>query len=173
MDLDFNDTQQHFTAMICHVEINGKEVEATIDSGAATSVITSKLSKRLKKIIDTPSRIIITTITGSSSRSLGVISDLEVIINGVQTPIDVEVIDEPRKEKLILGNDYLSKVQANIKYEDMKLILFPKSRSRLEVDVDFYGETSDESEVESSEEDSEIDYESEDDLEEVQLRTDF
>ena len=171
MDIDFNGTKHHFTAMVCNVQINGKEVEATIDSGAATSVITSKLSRELRETIDSPSKIVITTITGDSSRSLGVISDLDVVVNGVKTPIDVEVIDEPKKKKLILGNDYLSQVDAVIKYKDMKLILFPKTKSKLVIDVDFYADESDTEEESSSE--SEIEYESEDDLEEVHLQTDF
>ena len=167
MDIDALRTDQHYTAMICNVQVEGKSVKATIDSGAATSVMTSKLMKRLEEEIDSPSKIIITTITGDSKRSLGVITKLRVKVNGILTPIDVEVIEEPKVEKLILGNDYLSMVNATIKYNEMKVILYPKTQSRLEVDVDFY---CNESEPYTSEEESETEYESEDsDLEEVQI----
>ena len=41
MDIDTLKTDQHYTAMICNVQVEGKSVKATIDSGAATSVMTS------------------------------------------------------------------------------------------------------------------------------------
>ena len=169
MDIDALKTDQHYTAMICNVQIEGKPVRATIDSGAATSVMTSKLMKRLGEEIDSPSKIIITTITGDSKRSLGVITKLRIKVNGTLTPIDVEVIEEPKVEKLILGNDYLSMVNATIKYNEMKVVLYPKTQSRLEVDVDFYYNESD-PENYTSEEESETEYESEDsDIEEIQI----
>jgi len=169
MDIDALKTDQHYTAMVCDVQVEGKPVKATIDSGAATSVITSKLMKRLKEEIDSPSKIIITTITGDSKRSLGVISDLRIKVNGTLTPIDVEVIEEPKVEKLILGNDYLSMVNANMKYHDMKVVLYPKTQSRLELDVDFYCNESD-PEDNTSDEETETEYESEDsELEEVHI----
>ena len=60
-------------------------------------------------------------------------------------------------------------VNATIKYNEMKVVLYPKTQSRLEVDVDFYYNESD-PENYTSEEESETEYESEDsDIEEIQI----
>ena len=170
MDLDYL-ANRPFTAMVCNVQIGGYSTTAVLDSGAATSVITSKLMKKLGEHIDEPSRIVITTITGDSKRSLGTIKDLNININGNITPVDVEVIDEPKREKLILGNDFLSTIGATIKYQDKEVILYPKTRAEVKAKVEYYEiDETDSDDDSESEDDSEIEYESDEDLDDVHIQ---
>ena len=75
-----SETGAQTTAAKCKVTINGETLYAILDSGAATSIITKKLMKRLEETIDSPSNLVIVTANGSKVRSLGEISDLPIRI---------------------------------------------------------------------------------------------
>jgi hypothetical protein len=58
------------TAARCEFHINGEPVSAVIDSGAATSIMTKKLMKKLGYSINSSSNLVIVTANGTKVRSL-------------------------------------------------------------------------------------------------------
>src|SRR5947208_5196234 len=60
------------TAAKCALRLGGKQVTAIIDSGAATSIITKPLLKRLGFKITKASKLVIVTANGDRTRALGI-----------------------------------------------------------------------------------------------------
>jgi predicted aspartyl protease len=121
-DIDFIETneEQKFTSMRSKAEIEDIEIDAVIDTGAAISAITRGLMEELGYKIDRSSDIVLVTANGDKSRSLGKIIDMELTLNGIETTVTVQVI-ESKDRVLILGNDWLKKVKANIDMENGKV----------------------------------------------------
>ena len=102
-----------FTSMKIRAEIEDIELDAIIDTGAAISAITRGLMRELGYKINQSSNVRITNANGIKTRSLGKISDMELTVSGIDTSVTVEVI-ESEDSTLILGNDWLKKVKAQI-----------------------------------------------------------
>jgi gag-polyprotein putative aspartyl protease len=179
MDIDLSEGKGHYIATHFKVELSTTPISAVLDSGAATSVMTKRMMKKAGYTINKSSKLFITTVSGESIRSLGMVQNARIITQGVITLLNIEVIDDNEREKLILGNDFLSKVCAKINYQDEKVVLFPQTRQRIELPIEVYCDHGDETSEEEDSEgenddnqedtDSEVEYEDEE-LEEVKLQ---
>ena len=117
-------------------EIEDVEIDAIIDTGAAISAITRSLMEELGYKIDQSSNVVINTADGTRSRSLGKILDMELTLNGINTSIDVQVI-ESKDRTLILGNDWLQKVKARIDMDKGKLSI-KGANGLVDIPVEFF-----------------------------------
>ena len=66
-----DDQNSLITAVKCNLHVDGIPVSVVIDGGAATSIMTRKLMKRLGYNIDQPSKLVIVTANGAKVHSLG------------------------------------------------------------------------------------------------------
>src|SRR5947209_808669 len=104
------------TAAKCTLRVGNQVVQAIVDSGAATSIITMPLLKRLGYSIDRPSRLMVVTANGDRTRSLGITDDLPIIIKRLKFPTSVQVLDS-KDELLILGNNWLRRADAMLEWK--------------------------------------------------------
>jgi len=149
-----------FTSMKSKAEIEDIEIDAIIDTGAAISAMTKTLIEELGYKINKSSNVVIVTADGNRTRSLGKIIDIELNLNGVDTVVTVEVI-ESKDRTLILGNDWLERVRAQIDMEKGKINIKGK-KGFVDIPVEFS------TKKDNSDEGSEEEYENEE-LEEIEL----
>src|SRR5579862_2381110 len=148
-----NDKSQT-TAMKTKLIINGSEINAIIDSGAGPNVITNKLKQRLEIPITTKSSERFILADGSGKVSLGKAEILIEIDEELDIPIEVEVIDS-NTEELIIGNDALGRLKANIDYEN-EIMTIEYDDEIIEMTIGYNQGEIDENEWEN---DDEYDYE--------------
>lgn len=110
------------TAMKTKLTINGEEIDAIIDSGAGPNVITNKLRKRLNIPIKTKSNERFILADGTGKASLGKAEIFIEIDEECEISIEAEIIDSNAKE-LIVGNDALVELKANIDYESESMTI--------------------------------------------------
>ena len=101
------------------MKVNNRTVEAIIDSGAATSIITDRLRRKLNLTIQKPSEAVFTMANGNSTPSLGEI-EINIEMNDTEIPTKLQVIDS-EKEDLIIGNELFEKKEGNIDFATKKL----------------------------------------------------
>ena len=99
------------TAARCEIKVDEEFLSAVIDSGAATSIITKKLMKRLGYSIERRSKLVIITANGEQVHSLGEIVALPVTIGKMTVETPVQVLDSS-DEVFIIGNDWLTRMDA-------------------------------------------------------------
>ena len=116
------------TAAKCELYIGKEPITAVVDSGAATSLMTSTLAENLGFIPDQPSRMVIVTANGTRVKALGVISKLPINISHklIRSPVQVITSND---NVLILGNDWLERVQSIINYNDKTLTIKHQGRT--------------------------------------------
>ena len=108
------------TAVRCNLHVDGIPVSVVIDSGAATSIMTRKLMKRLDYSIDQPSNLVIVTANRTKMHSLGQVSALPLKIKNFTIEIPVQILDST-DEVFILGNDWLRRMKANLDWDNSEL----------------------------------------------------
>jgi hypothetical protein len=116
------------TAMQCEIFVGRKAVTIIIDSGASTSIITQKLMKKLGYHIHEPSKVVVVTTNGSKVKPLGIIKEFPIVINHLKIPTTVEVLESP-EDLLLLGNDWLIRVGANLNWRSLKFTVNYKGRT--------------------------------------------
>ena len=127
-DTNYVDANEHkTTAMKCEILVGREAVTAVVDSGAATSIITKSLMKKLNYSPNKPSKLVIVTANGARIKALGEVSNLPININYLKIPTNVQVL-ESKDDVLILGNDWLNKVKANINWHEQTLTIYFKGR---------------------------------------------
>ncbi len=136
------------TAMRCNAGIEGKVIEAIIDSGAEVTAMSRGLMDKLGYEIDEPSNIIIKSANDQRNRSLGRINNVEILLEGEDIVTDVEVIENADK-LLILGNDWIKENVRNIDIENEEMRIRGKYGTRV-IPIEFTREM-DEEEYESEE----------------------
>jgi predicted aspartyl protease len=99
------------------VKVEDEWYSAIVDTGAAVSTISQTLMKKIGFTIQAPVTYKIKGVGGQRIILLGVIHDFHVKIGKITIPIEVAVLDIPSCQ-LILGNDFLKKVNAQILYAD-------------------------------------------------------
>src|SRR5439155_26754932 len=137
--------------MRCNAGMEGKVVEAIIDSGAEITAISRGLMKKLGYKIEELSNIIIKSANDQKERILGRIKRVEILLEGEEIITDMKVI-ENLNELLILGNDWIKRNVKNIDIENGEMRI--KERYRIQViPIEFMKEINDEEEEYESEED--------------------
>ena len=74
-------------AMRCYINIRGQPVVAILDSGAAVSIITAKLMKRLGLKINQHPKTIVVTANGAREKALGSITDVKLLSKILSSPL--------------------------------------------------------------------------------------
>ena len=110
------------TAAKCTLRIGQKAQTAIVDSGAATSIITKSLLDRLGLVINRSSKMIVVTANGARTRSLGIIDNVPVNIGRIQILTSFQVL-ESKDEILILRNDWLREMNANMNWKQSTLTI--------------------------------------------------
>src|SRR6185312_11320162 len=108
------------TAARCEVQVDGEPLSVVIDSGAAASILTKKLMKKLGYSIDRKSKLVIITANGEKVHSLGEIAALPITIGRMTVETPVQVLDST-DEVFILGNDWLNRMNAVLDWKQGKL----------------------------------------------------
>jgi len=75
--------------MRCHIRIKGNPVVAILDSGAAVSIITAKLMRKLGLQIQKPSKTIVVTANGNHTKALEIIPNIKITIQNIIIPINL------------------------------------------------------------------------------------
>jgi hypothetical protein len=135
MNLGEQETGETATALYCDATVKGTEIPLIIDSGAAGSIVSCQLLKDLKIPIDRPSTTMMINVNGERKRPLGEVLDFPITIRGITVPINV-IVTEAESYAAIVGNDWLSKVKANIDYESSTMS-FTWSKQTIEVPIEY------------------------------------
>src|SRR6266498_2388228 len=109
----------------CNVEVKGKVMEAIVDSGAATNIMTKGLQEKLGITITEKSNARFTIANGQTVPALGK-TMIKVIIENEEIPMKVQIIDS-RKKDLILGTEILVEMKGKIDFEEKELRIEYKS----------------------------------------------
>ena len=152
------------TAARCMMKVDGRPIPVVIDSGAATSLMTKKLMKKLGYEIDRSSKLMVVAVNGLADRALGEIIDFPLEVKGIEFVHNIQVIDSA-DEILLLGNDWLSKVKANLDYES-RIFTFCKGSKRISLPIQITRGSLPRVYEDSQDEYDSEEYEDEDDLEE-------
>ena len=123
-----SEDEEQTTAAKCEIYIGKTPISAVVDSGAATSIITKAMLDQLGLNIDQPSNMIIVTANGTRIRTLGIVQSLPINIKHMIIRTPVQVL-ESKDKVLLLGNDWLRKVHANIDWKKEQLSIFHKGRT--------------------------------------------
>src|SRR6266496_956844 len=103
----------------CKIEIKGNVIEAIVDSGAVTNIITKGLLEKLGIKITESSNAVFSNVNEKKVPSLGKV-DIKVKIENTEIPMKVQVIDSTKRD-LILGTEILAEVKGKINFEKNKL----------------------------------------------------
>ena len=125
--LTSDDSRKTTAAKYC-IRIKGNPVMAILDSGAAVSIMTDKLRRKLRLEIDALSKTIIITADGTRARVLGQITSLKVFIQNMVVLVTLQII-ESRKETLLLGTNWLDYMKANWNFRNRTLQIFYKGKT--------------------------------------------
>ena len=131
--------------------MEGKVVEAIIDSGAEVTAMSRRMMEKLGYEIEEPSNIIIKSANDQKERSLGIIRGVEILLEGEEVITDMEVI-ESSDELLILGSDWIKRNVKNIDIDNEEMRIKGKYGTRV-ISIEFTREIDDEEEEYESEED--------------------
>ena len=94
-------------------------MEAIVDSGAATNIITKGLLEKLGMKITESSNAVFSNVNGKKVPSLGKV-DIKIKIKDTEIPMKVQVIDSTKRD-LILGTEILAEVKGKINFEKNEL----------------------------------------------------
>src|SRR2546423_653739 len=136
------------TAMRCNAGIEGRVIEAIINSEAEVTAMSRGLMDKLEYEIEEPSNIIIKLANDQKNRSLGRINNVEILLEGEDIVTDVEVIENADK-LLILENDWIKENVRNIDIENEEIKIRGRYGTRV-IPIEFTKEM-DEEEYESEE----------------------
>src|SRR5205823_6224445 len=81
----------------CKIEIKGNVMEAIVDSGAATNIITKGLLEKLGMKITESSNAVFSNVNGKKVPSLGKV-DIKIKIKNTEIPMKVQVIDSTKRD---------------------------------------------------------------------------
>jgi len=170
--------QRKTTAAKCYIRIKGNPVVAILDSGAAVSIITNKLIKKLGLEPDTSSKTVVITANGTRTRALGQITKLRISIQNMLVPVTLQVI-ESREETLLLETNWLHQMKAKWDFNSRQLQIQYQGRT-IQIETTHFANTPPKSTINYDTEDDgddedelidEIEYEAESDLDEHEAYT--
>ena len=143
--------EKRSSLMRCNAGVEGKIIEAIIDSGAEVTAMSRRMMEKLGYEIEEPSNIIIKSANDQKERSLGIIKGVEILLEGEEVITDMEVI-ESSDELLILGSDWIKRNVKNIDIDNEEMRIKGKYGTRV-IPIEFTREIDDEEEEYESEED--------------------
>ena len=108
------------------VKVKNKNIEAIIDSGAATSIITKGLQEELGLKIEKGSKARFTIANGLVVPAIGELM-IEIEIEKEKIPMEVQVIDS-RKKDLIIGTKFLAEMKGVIDFDTKELRIKRKEK---------------------------------------------
>ena len=108
------------TSVRCYVKIRSNPIKAIIDTGAAVSIMTRSLMKKLNLKIEEASNIIVMIANRKRERALGLIRDVPIVVQGILIPITLQII-ESTNDTLLLGTDWCRMTKANIDFESEEM----------------------------------------------------
>src|SRR5262249_54856412 len=111
----------------CYVCIKRNPIISILNFGAAVSIITNDLRKRLRLKITQPSKTIVIIADGTHQRALGEIENVGIAIQDLFIPLTITVI-ESIKENLLLEIDFLYKTSAQIDFQNGTVLLKYKGK---------------------------------------------
>lgn len=114
--MKYNENKVITVAMKTPVLINGYEIKAIVDTGAATCAISKRLLNEIGEEIEKSSNTRCIMANGSKTASLGR-TMIEMEMEEIIIEIEVEVINS-QERMLIIGNDFMSEWKANINFEN-------------------------------------------------------
>ena len=126
---------QRSTAMYCDATIRGVKIPLIIDSGAAGSIVTHQFLSELGVHIDRPSTTSMVNVNGEKKMPMGEVLNFPITVQEIEVPINV-VVTEAETYSVIVGNDWLRKVKANIDYETSTMTMNWKGKEA-EVPVEY------------------------------------
>lgn len=124
------------------IGINDLEIKAAIDSAADTNIISSELVKRLGLEIKEKSNVTLRGFNGTEEKSLGKIIE-EVKIGEGTFPIKLEVVNTGKKEKLLIGIEWLKENKVNLNLGNNTITLVGKNGKKCRIPVTLFQESSD------------------------------
>src|SRR2546421_2432127 len=119
---NFGELNDRTTALCCSAQVRGAPITLVVDTGASGSVAGKQFLDNHRIQIDRPSSITITNINGEQRRPLGAIDQLPVTVETIEVPIKIDVT-ESEAYSVIVGNDWLRKVQATIGFHTSTMII--------------------------------------------------
>ena len=114
------DDKENYTVAKCIFRYKMTPVEVILDSGAAACIITTKLATKLKLQPNKSSDILIVTADGQKQRSLGTITEVPLILQGVPFTVNLQLIESPQ-ETLLLGINQFKSFEARIYFDQDKV----------------------------------------------------
>src|SRR5436305_2573960 len=139
------------SVMRCNAGMEGKVIEAIIDSGAEITAMSRGLMEKLGYKIEELSNIIIKSANDQKERSLRIIKRVEILLEVEEVTTDIKVI-ENSDELLILGNDWIKRNVKNIDIDNGEMRIKGKYRIQV-IPIEFTKENDDEEEEYESEKD--------------------
>src|SRR5438034_9266392 len=112
----------------CNLEIEGNSIEAVVDSGASTNIMTQKLQELLKIEISEESNVTFIVADGKRVPALGKAQVEIKLVEGKSIPIKVHIMESGKRE-LILGNEFLLEKKGNIDYKTKLLTIEEKGKT--------------------------------------------
>jgi hypothetical protein len=165
-------------AVHCTGVVDGYQTKIILDTGSVGSVISMHFLRQIQRDIDGESKVVMTGVSGTQQRSLGKVYDVPITLGKGQTLATFDVT-EARHFTILLGNDWLTKVKADICFQDQLLKYSWRQHNyvvpitcwdRLTYDVikldtsPPHSRNNNEDNEEDNEEDDEEEYEDEEDL---------
>ena len=102
--------------------VGNEPITVVVDSGAATSIITSSLLEQLGYKSSGPSKVVIVTANGTREKAAGRVDNLPVNVQNLYINSPVHII-KSKDNVLILGNDWLKRAKAILNYGEDTLTL--------------------------------------------------
>jgi 8-oxo-dGTP pyrophosphatase MutT (NUDIX family)/predicted aspartyl protease len=102
--------------------VYGQPVNVLIDSGAVGCIIAKRFLQKVDRDIEGPTNIRIIDVTGQRTAPLGKVFQVPIQIRDIKVYMDMIVTDSS-EYNVLLGNEWLKKVNANIDYGQNKITI--------------------------------------------------
>jgi predicted aspartyl protease len=102
--------------------VYGQPVNILIDSGAVGCIISKRFLDQVNKDIEVPTNIRIIDVTGQKTAPLGMVHNVPIQMRDIKVQVDM-IVTNSLKYNVLLGNEWLKLVNANIDYGQNKITI--------------------------------------------------
>ena len=95
--------------------VYGQSVNVLIDSGAVGCIISKRYLDKVQKDIDASTNVKIIDVTGKKTAPLGMVRQVPIQMRDIKVHVDM-IVTNSAEYNVLLGNEWLKKVNANIDY---------------------------------------------------------